>query len=102
MYLVQPNKTIANCVLYWYDILREKYKDKFNKTTISMSSMDSSYRNKCAFLSTKVIIADISILMCILVVSAMDLSIIFFAGVLPDSASQSLSCFITEVMCSMS
>ena len=101
MYLVQPNKTIANCVLYWYDILREKYKDKFNKTTISMSSMDSSYRNKCAFLSTKVIIADISILMCILVVNAMDLSIIFFAGVLSDSVPQSLSCYRTGIKCAI-
>ena len=67
-----------------------------------MSSMDSSYRNKCAFLSTKVIIADISILMCILVVSAMDLSIIFFAGVLSDSVPQPLSCFRTGITCTMS
>ena len=64
--------------------------------------MDSLYRNKYAFLLTRVIITDIPMLMCILVVSAMDLSIIFFAGVFPDSASQSLSCFRSEVMCSMS
>ena len=69
-----------------------------------MSSMDILHRNKYAFLSTKVIIADISILMCILVVSAMDLSIIFFAGVLSDSVPQPLSCLRTGtgITCTMS
>ena len=66
-----------------------------------MSSMDSLYRNKCAFLSTKAIIADISILMCILVGSAMDLFIILFAGVLSDSVPQSLSCDRTGITCNM-
>ena len=63
--------------------------------------MDSLFRNKCALLSTKVIIVDISILMCILVVSVMDLSIIFFAGALPDFATQSLSCYRTEIKCAI-
>ena len=91
MYLVQTNKKIANYVLFRNDFLWEKYKNKAFKTILSILSMDSLNRNKGAFLPIDDIILDITVLISILVVSALNLSIILFVEALPESAIQFVS-----------